>query len=625
MSIPVPLNGESHSDFAYRAHAAVRGAIPDAETRSLAIINAWRAARRDSDVERAPRLKYQQGGDGHQNGQAGSSQSWREIGFVPVFKEHEYPRIMRDSRGKTMLDEDGEPLVEREKYDFSALASIVENMNHRVADTGDFAPISDAHTPAPGSGDSRPGIVGFAGPFYLGQVGNREPKWAIYAEERWYGDKGAMARELPRRSAEVYLGLPIHQRVLDPIAALGPDTPALDMGVHYAEHNGQLVAKYSGVPLTARYDGASCAAAFPGGGNVALPKEVGDRKRPGKAQYDDEATPGVDGDGGGNDDGSGDGVGGGNDTASYQETNQEQQGDTDSMAISPEDVNVIVEAIMQTAPMQWVQSQMQQASAPVDATPEAGAAPPGGDQQQMSQDASPVPAVGTPDDAGAMAQGGGQGDDQGGPPSLFDDNDGDEVGAGGPGGPAGVGGGMRKPLPDTEKYSRHIAELESRLAAIEANARDSARKAVVAERQRALYSLRTQGFPVDYDRECETCCDPSKMDDAQFSNHLETIKRYSAARRLPVGPMLDFGTPPAPSAVANGANGEPEFAASAAFNQAVAKACYSRQQQPDYSPRDTGLYSRVRGELMAQWRANGGRAPKDTSPPTNGSAVAKKT
>lgn len=554
MPCPAPKTNESHAEFVRRAHAALKSEIPDAEDRSLKVISAWRKARQLSDVEQAPVKKY------------GQSDDWHRIEFVPVFKEHEYPRVSRTAEGRAVLDDDGNPLVETEKYDLGALASIVENMNHRIADTGDFAPVCDRHTPRPGSAEDKPKIVGFAGPFYLGQIGNRTPRWAIYALEHWYAEKAHLARELPRRSAEVYLGRPINDRVLDPIAALGADTPALDMGIHYAEHNGELVAKYSGIPLYSHY----AAAAAPGAANVAVPEVVGRR-----AKYDDDTTPNVDTD----------------------DPDPQTEPEEAPVAVSPEDVNMIVEALMQTEPMQFVLQQMreqQAANADMVGGDDGGMGGPG---EMPGGDAG---GMGAPD-MGAPAPGGDVGGMPPEMPGAPGPSDGDFGGAPEPDGDEKMGKyaqsdwGLRQQNRELQaQYSQlqqQYSVLAQRQQAAENRARDEARKA-------QLHAMRLQGYPIDLTDEIQRCS-AATMSDEAFENHLDTIARYSQPARIPVGVSLPIADDLPPAARRNA---EPSFVGTKEFNQAVQKACYAEQCKPTYNPSDRELYSRVRSQVMQEWQ-----------------------
>lgn len=211
---------------------------------------------------------------------------------VPVFKEHSYVRRLFNRDGTPQIDSTtGRQAEQVETYDFKALKAMVDNCNRRVRETESFAPLIDIHTGKrkPDGTLERPNVYGFGGPYRLGMYGNEERqdgapykgKWAIYEDEFWFADKASLAREMARRSPEVYVGRPMHDRFLDPITVLGAETPALDMGIHYSKGDkGELVERYSSPDIVA-YDGAAC---MPGATNVVVPKPVDVKDK--KARYD---------------------------------------------------------------------------------------------------------------------------------------------------------------------------------------------------------------------------------------------------------------------------------------------------------------------------------------------------
>lgn len=212
----------------------------------------WRRAKGESEEEKKAHERF-------------SDDEYQHIRDIPVFKEHSYFRTLRDKNGP-ILDADGNPKQVIETYGFDELKSIVDNCNKRVRDTKSFAPVTALHTGKrkPDGTIEQPEIMGFAGPFRLGMYGNEDRtdgapfkgKWTIYADEFWFKDKAHRAREMPRRSPEIYVGRPIHDRFLDPITALGAETPALDMGIHYHLNKaGELVEQYSAPNITVRYAG----------------------------------------------------------------------------------------------------------------------------------------------------------------------------------------------------------------------------------------------------------------------------------------------------------------------------------------------------------------------------------
>jgi hypothetical protein len=516
MPIPQPTRNETEAEFVKRAHDSMISECPDAELRNAKIFKAWDSARGESDLQRKAYAKF-------------PDSQFAHIEYVPAFKEHEYPRIARERNGQLLLDDDGNPQTIVEKYDFNALRSICDNLNYRIADTGDFSPITDKHSPRSGSEESKPGILGFAGPFRLGMIGNKEPKWAILASEHWFRDKSHLAREMPRRSAEVYLGRPMEERILDPIAALGADTPALDMGIHYSqEASGELVACYSGPPILARYN----AACFPGGANAAPPKEV-ELKR----KYSDNPKP----------------------------TEAE-------MAISPEDVNTIVQAIMQLEPMQWVISKMEADKAPRDDSSDDIDAPPD-QEQQLSEEESPA----VDDDDSAT-----EGDDA----DMANDKKNAQY-------------ANREFVRDlTAKYAADHARLE----ALEVELANTRKRAVIDQRRAKLANYRAMGFDLDVSEEMQRCS-LERMNEDAFQDHLDVIvKHYS---RLPIGVTLH--TPDMPEeleprhksvAGGNGRAKEPSFVGTEEFFEEVQSACYAEQCKPDYDPNDKTFYQRIRQQVI---------------------------
>lgn len=549
MPIPKPKPSESEADFVRRAHEVLADEFPDAEQRNAVVFKAWRESKGESDSERKAYEKFR-------------DDQFAHIEHVPVFKEHEYPRVLRNPDGKPQLDDDGNPVFAVEKYDFEALRSICDNMNHRIADTGDFAPITDKHTPRKGSDESKPRVLGFSGPFRLGMVGNKDPKWAIFAQEHWFRDKSHLAREMPRRSAEVYLGRPMEERILDPITALGADTPALDMGIHYSEHDGELVARYSGPPLLAKY---SAGVAFPGASCVAPPKEVTIRK---KSQYSE-----------------------GDPTKAAAPVTDSEERENPPMPITPEDANLVVQAFMETPPMQFVMKLMQAEQAEQQTleqpAPDAGAAvappgaPPAGGpppKEQLSEEETPL-TEGIDDQAkgpNGMKS----------PPVPDDDTD----------DPTKANYALREQLrADKARYS----QLESRLAAAETELANERNNRRVAHRESVIRGMRLQGYPIDEEAERQKCSLAKMPSDEEFERHMDTIATYSTASHYPIG--MSLYTPDLPPALDRrpGTSSEPKFVETDEFREEVAKACYAEQCKPGYVE-DKALYSRVRSELIAK-------------------------
>lgn len=289
MPIPTPNSGEDQATFVARAHRALAKEIPDTEERNAVIFKTWRQHHGESEEEKVAHTRFADG-------------QYEHLTNIPVFKEHSYARVMRDATGQVVIDEEtGKPKTIIEKYDLKALQAIVKNCNERVLKTKSFAPITAIHTgkkKADGTSED-PEVLGFGGPFRLGMYGmedrdDNEPmkgKWAIFEDEWWFKDKAHRAREKCRRSPEVYVGRPMHQRFLDPVTALGAETPALDMGIHYHRtKRGDLVERYSAESIVAY----SAMPVMPGPANVAVPKPVKLKHKLSQYEEDPVQPTGVD-------------------------------------------------------------------------------------------------------------------------------------------------------------------------------------------------------------------------------------------------------------------------------------------------------------------------------------------
>ncbi len=250
-----------------------------------------------------------------------------EISYdVPVFDEHSVDEATYDALGN-------ETGVRTVLYSQDVLQSMCNNMNERISDTGDYTAICIGHTPTPAerrAGVDQPDCVGFAGPYYVGMIGTISPRPAIIARN-WAIFKEDYKRSLryPRRSVEVWREENPHDRYFDPIALLGGEMPARDLGLAYSQRRQKqdvLVARYS----------AGSVAASPGQFNTFLPGTSDDRQR-----YENSQT---------------------------QES---------TMPLQDTDIQQIVAAVMQTQPMQFVTQLMQESQAKGNPTdPAAGLAPP---------------------------------------------------------------------------------------------------------------------------------------------------------------------------------------------------------------------------------------------------------
>lgn len=212
-----PLPGESQPQHFDRCFALVEG---DTDARSKACLAAWRQAHPDQKAAQ----KFAKG----------------EFELSPdhvVFAEHHMPA----AGGKV------------DQYDRDALQAIVDRCNMRIADTGDYVPIVDGHTPTPeemAAGAKAPPILGYQGNFRLAKIGNVRPRYAIVCDEFHKAERTQELRDKPRRSVEVWLHQNMGERYFDPCAALGAVTPRLDLGLPDKLHKGPggiSVAKYDAV------------------------------------------------------------------------------------------------------------------------------------------------------------------------------------------------------------------------------------------------------------------------------------------------------------------------------------------------------------------------------------------
>ncbi len=172
---------------------------------------------------------------------------------VPVFCEHE------------TVASDGREI----KFGYHELKLVADRCNRRIAETGDYAAITIGHTPSPeakASGAADPDLVGFAGPYRMGLIGEpgTRQRHAILASFHIYRDEVGRYKRHPRRSPELWLEDQYEEMFLDPIALLGAEAPRLDLGLLYSaslhrDNRRVCLEKYSTVA--------------PSPGNVFLPGE----------------------------------------------------------------------------------------------------------------------------------------------------------------------------------------------------------------------------------------------------------------------------------------------------------------------------------------------------------------
>ena len=299
------MQGERQSAYVLRANRALQKQMPNLRERMSRINQEWSESGAEAELQTKARAALASVVDCDPNDV--------EDHFVirknkPVFTEN----IGRDPAGNEA------------RYDATALAAIVDRCNKRILDTGDLAALSIGHTPDMDQmekGMPMPPMCGLAGPFRLGLIGDEKPQWAIFADEAIFKSDWPEVMKRPRRSAEVWVKPKMADRVLDPIAVLGSETPALDLGL--GKFSRRLdIARYRNV---ARYSMGS----LPGGSNTYAEK--------------------------------------------FSE-NQQSGGNMDPQAIS-EIVKAVVESLVATPQWQYLTDQMQTSQNPVPEAADAGPTP----------------------------------------------------------------------------------------------------------------------------------------------------------------------------------------------------------------------------------------------------------
>lgn len=422
-----PLPGEDQPAFAIRFHSVAKRSLPDTGQRQAAMMQAWASSGDKLAAQAAvdfPADKYT-----------------RREG-VCEFKEH----VAHNADGS------------QSHYSRDELAAMTRNMNRRVSDTGNYGSLIEGHT-SDDPDAPQPAVLGHRGPYYLGQIGNDQPRWAIFSVEHHKREYAPRLAARPTRSAEVWRSPRIEDRILDPVAALGAETPRLDLGmVRYqrtgtVEINGQQIERYA-------------AACMPGAASVAVPTD----------KYAEEGP---------------------------------------DMALSPEDVQGIAgkcaEAIMDTPEWQFIQSIMQSGGGDADDSagevaddatgmdgPDAMAGDAGagaGDELQSVEDTTDEYAAPSPEPVADAAPSPDQSPDQS---------------------PAAVAA----PAPDTGgPVDDRVAALEAEVAALKAKLTGSQAEKY---RREALAGLRAKGYQIDVDSQMEIVAEMSGEGFEKYARSLQT-------------------------------------------------------------------------------------------------------
>lgn len=260
-----PMMGETQSQFYERASRALAKQIPSVNDRTFHILKLWNQSQNAQDLLSKAEQRFPEGKFVH-------------YGPRCVFLEHTIPVSGDGSRQEIV-------------YNQKALQKLVDWANYRIANADQFSAISVGHTPSNAeraAGAEMPDVLGYSGPFYLGQFGNIDPIWAIFADEWVHADDEQEFLKLQRRSPEVWCDEPMERRTMDPIAALGAETPRLDSGMNAYARAGddRHVMKYSA--------GASAVAAIPGPSNTYVPGGEGSfkprKKSPLKVDYSGDSS-----------------------------------------------------------------------------------------------------------------------------------------------------------------------------------------------------------------------------------------------------------------------------------------------------------------------------------------------
>lgn len=376
-----------------------------------------------------------------------------------------------------------------EVYGRDEIEAICRRNNERIASTEDFAPLCEGHTPdqyARDRGVPQPKVLGYAGPYYLGKLNGQ---FAIFCDEHHHRDEAENLEKLQRRSPEIWLEERMDKRFFDPIACLGAETPRLDLGMTRYGRNVFSVRADDGAELM-KY-------AAPAAGSVYVPTE----------KYGAEP-----------------------------------------MALSPEDLSQIVEAISGMEQFQVLEQ----------------LAPVAGKLVEMANGGGPGPMIpGGGGDAGGIGlEGDNDGLEVNEPPSAYEPDDDDKsmlsrYMAGDCGDDemsqymAGkrdkyMGGAQPAAMPtqysksaaadqariEKARYERENEGLRRRVEVLERDKRE-------AERYQKLTAKQAEGFVFDLEDELN---DTRDMNDQQFERHLARIERYERAPLSDQVPALH--TPP---------------------------------------------------------------------------------
>lgn len=470
------MHGESYEDFVIRAHSELQQYIADPMQRNQVVWSAWESIHGDTERDRAEQY-------------FGDDQYVHRYN-VPLWQEHE----------AVIPGPDGAPIVK--KNDVNRLKQIVQENNLRIADTDAYTALVDKHTIPPGAADKhieRPKTIGFVGPYRLGMVGRVQPKFAVFADEHHRKDAAQVLRDRPRRSVEVLTLAANGRPYFDPIACLS-EAPRLPLPVAVYSAN-----TTDGDAIIERYEGVAAAApapSFAGGSNTYIPGAVRRKDKFDALSGDDDANPSPD--------------------------SSQRSG---LMALEPQDLKTIVDAIMSTPQMQFLSQMMQ----------EGGTSPGQPDQMPGANPGStppgPGPAAGPPQNNAPPTPGGAPAQRE--PYMPIGQMPNPSMGMGSVANRFSAEesfDGMETEMQtvSVEQYQalaqeqanlmHQLADVRKSNAILHARAADADRKVAINE----LY----QAYPhfIDVQAELDRCLYSagSDMDDDVFARHIQMLEQYAA-------------------------------------------------------------------------------------------------
>ena len=214
-----PKPNETQPQFAIRFHESMMNEIPDTAKRNRACFDAW-----DSTVGEDPTIS-------ELVESRFTPDQYQRLNNVAMFHEHEIPE--QEIEGKK---------VPAQHYGREELAEMVAGMNDRILDHDEFSPITRGHSgqkPGAKNGDRQmPEVLGFAGPYKLGMIGRKNPRWAIFGNEYHVNQHVPELKKRVGRSPEVWRYARMRDRFFYPIATLGEEVPRLNLPpAHYSRRS----------------------------------------------------------------------------------------------------------------------------------------------------------------------------------------------------------------------------------------------------------------------------------------------------------------------------------------------------------------------------------------------------